>query len=439
MSNSNKTLLRSLAIASAAFAAVCLFAGGIAFGVWFTQNYQIVPQDDVDRMVQQVLEQGGGVEEVLAQAGIDTRDRERLNQLLQRAGLGSLEEANALLHEGAASGAREDFGLRAPLPQTQQAGPFAFKFTPGENLRYTMQANVSGQGMEMLLPGPIAMDMQSAFDLSTQSVAPDGTGSLRLSFGDTQFRGDFMGSDFAMLQGRDGARIEMDGQALLNTAAGQGIAGIPQLAYFQDAIEMEIGPNGLVHRVTGGPGMENFLEQLPVFSSVEFPETVLAEGDQWESALNMRVPGVGAPIEATMLNTFRGYVQMKNRRVAVIDQEFVSVDKANILQMPQSALGAAFGFTMPQFDLRGNNTVYFDADNGQLVHTDMNLDLKLDIGKSLGAAGDLIGELGRGLGDLLGGLPEFEDAFPRGQQQENLLDLDLKIRSSISLVDADEA
>ncbi|MBI3117098.1 MAG: hypothetical protein HYZ00_00315, partial [Candidatus Hydrogenedentes bacterium] len=425
MSHDQPNRFRYAALIAAVIGALALFIGGVAFGVWFTQHFDIVPKGDMARAVEDVMKEGGTIEDVLARAGVESVDKAQLDRLLQQAGLGSLEDVNKQLQQGRTPDAALPAEASIPVETgAQPRGPFTFKFTKGEELRYRLEADVAGEGMELLGASPIKLDLDSAFKLSTWDVAPDGTGTLTMEFEHAAMSGDFMGSDFRMLEGPQGSVLQSNGQTLVDTAKGIGSdQGIPQMEFFKQPIQMEVRPDGIVTNVRGQTGLESLVQEMPLFSNLEFPEGELQQGMRWESRMKMPVPGFGAPVEARVVNTFAGYQQVGNRLCAVVQQEFRSADKANTLSMPESALGAALGFSMPQFDLGGKNLIYFDAANGQMVHGDMDLKLKLDIGKALGGSADALGEIGKGLGDLLGGVPELEGILPSNKGDKNLLDM----------------
>ncbi|MCC6144401.1 MAG: hypothetical protein IT368_11405 [Candidatus Hydrogenedentes bacterium] len=404
----NKGVGKYLAMAAALVTGLALFAGGVAVGAWFMANFEIVPKGEVARVVPPAFPDSG-----------DT-------------------DGNATLPAPESS----TFSP-APAPAEMPArtgGPFTFRFKPGETLKYSLKADIDGNGLELVNPEPVKLDMDSAFTLTTKQVDRQGNGDLRMAFEYANLAGDFMGSDFDMKQSASGAVVSMNGQRLVDTQGNAAaLSGIPQLAFFDKAIDMKIAPNGEVLSVSGGSGLEGLTQQLPLLTDLEFPSGDIDPGRQWESRVSLPIPGFGTPVDARVLNTFTGYKHIGPRLCAVIEQEITADQTNGSIHMPESALGSALGLSMPGFDLSGDNEVYFDVENGQLVHSEMALHMGMDLGKALGPAGDVLGQLGTGLGDLLGDLPEFENLAPKKDangnvQQKNLLDLDLDINSTVSLI-----
>ena len=95
------------------------------------------------------------------------------------------------------------------------------------------------------------------------------------------------------------------------------------------------------------------------------------------------------------------------------------------------------GIKPPRIDLSGDNKIYFDTDNGQLVHSEMDLGMHLDMSESLGSAGQVLKGLGMNMKDLLGDVPEAKEKSlpPAGQEPSSPLDLNMRINASVSLVD----
>ncbi len=415
--------MKIAALVAALFGGALLFVFGVGFGVWFTQNFDIVPKGEMLEAVQRQLNESGQLDALLEDAGGGRIDPQ---QLLEKVLKSQSPE------QGAA-----DWELK-PQPAQPDTGPFTFRFTPGETLKYTFQADIQGEGMELLSPEPIKMDFDSGFTLATKSVDAQGNGNLVLNFDDTALTGDFMGSRFVMRKGASGTEMTMDGRPVADAV---GLMAFPQLNYFDEPIEMQIAPNGAVKDVQGA-AVEGLMAQLPLLTELEFPEGDLEPGYQWESRVDMPVPGFGVPVRANIVNTFTGYKKVGNRLCAVIDQQIKTEEGGgNVLEAPKGFFGGLSGFSMPEFGLEGDNTVYFDVDNGQMIHSEMDMDMNMDLGKALGPQlSQTIESLGQNMGGLLGDLPEFEDMFPRDKPGEtgkkrNMLELDLDIKSRVSLVD----
>ncbi|MBI5094510.1 MAG: hypothetical protein HZB26_19015 [Candidatus Hydrogenedentes bacterium] len=373
-----------------------IFAGGIALGVWFNSHYRVVPVDQEPTLTAVAPPQGSFAPTNPAPAA-----------------------------------------ARSTVPAKD--GPFTFKFTPGENLTYRLDAAVSGNGLELATPEGVDMKMGSVLNLHTDEVSPDGVGTLTLAFADTQFSGDFMGQDYSMKTNPAGSKIQSGGRDVLDTAKGKGAAqGIPQLDFFNTPVHMKVARNGDVSQLSGPTGIESIITPAPALTELEFPGAALTDGAQWTSNFKLPVPGFGEAAQGKMINTFKGYVNYAGRRCGVIEQRITSAQENGALVSPKSSLGDAMNFTMPRFDLDGTSIVYFDVDNGKLVRNDLNLGVKLDIGQALGGAGELVKGLMSQLGNLGGQeLPEFQDLGKRIQEKgaDDLLKLDLRIDATMALQD----
>lgn len=439
---------------------VCLimFVGGGVFALWFTQNFAIVPKAEFMDTLSKSLEESESLKGLVGKGGLT---QEQLDTLLSEESVNQLmsgeKDASALLEEvlqqapvgsPAAEVPAEDWAMHPEQRADQKQGAFRFKFTPGENLKYRLSASITGEGMESIGAGVIDMNLDSAFDLKTQSVDKEGYGKLRMEFGDTQARGNFMGGPFVMSRGSEGTTLQMNGTTYIDSETNKGSsAGIPQLEFFDKPIDMEVAPNGVVTAIGGESGMGAIMGGSPMFTDIEFPEGELTEGTTWVSHVTMPVPGIGTPIPTTITNVFTGYKTVGNRLCAVIDQTIVSEQTKGKINAPASVLGAAMGFAMPEFKLNGNNKIYFDVENGQMVHSDLDMDLGIDIGQALGASGDQLGGLMENLGDILGDVPEFEglsDLLPKSEKgggnsqmknSQNLLEMNVDIKAQMSLTD----
>lgn len=411
-----------IAIAVALCCGALLFVAGIGFGVWFALNFRIVPKGDLEDMIAKTLGEGASLDGVLpgAQDG-GAVDVQKLLEQVQKA--------------AAASDAASDWTVSKGAAEKPAEGPFTFKFTPGERLHYTLTADVQGHGLELLAPEPVALKMDSAFNLVTESVDTAGNGVLELAFEHTEMKGDFMGAPFEMMQGPAGERVDTGGP---DTGLQRDMLWrIPQLQFFKTPMRMKVAPNGMVTDLAGRQGAEAAVSPLPMLTDIEFPSAQLDPGAQWDSHIDMSVPGFGAPVRVRIVNTFTGYKTIGRRVCAVIEQDLTSEETNGTLTTPAGPLGGLIGFTMPEFKLGGKNMVYFDTENGQLVHSEMDLDLGLDIGQALGeTTRNQLEQLGTNLGDLLSDLPEFEHlGSGAGGKPKNLLELNVDINAAVSLTD----
>lgn len=369
-------------------AGIILFAGGVGAGIWFTRNYDVVRRDAPAAGSARVDAAHGGAPDI-APAG------------------------------HASTGSQ----------------PFTFRFRQGERLDYTLTAAVGGMGRDTGAASPIQMKLDSAFHLATNQVANDGSAALTLAFDRAQFAGNFMGSDYAMNVGPGGSSAEMGGRSLTGGALppGQG-GGIPPLAFFNEPIHMEVAADGRVRQVTGGAASSELVRVLPAMVHMELPGGNLREGQQWQSTLELAIPGVGVPVPCDVMNTFTGYETIGGIPCAVIAQEIVSKQENGTLIMPQGAWGEAQGFTMPGFSVTGANKVYCDTNTGHVVYGNLRLDIGIDIGKTIGEGpSTALRAIGSALGALAGDLPEFQDLTGPGGGVD-LLNLKVGVDAQISLV-----
>jgi hypothetical protein len=448
---------KALAIVGVCFLCLVMFVGGAGFAVWFSQNFAIVPKAHFVDSLNQALRESESFQSLLGEDGAITE--EQLNRLLSEETVTRVmkgeQDLNQLLDDlvkqtapvaGTVPVERggSDWTMHPAQRAANKQGAFRFKFTPGETLRYRLTANMTGRGMESIGPGAIDVNLDSALELKTQSVDRDGFGRLQLQFGDTQAKGDFMGGPFYWARGPQGTKLEMNGKTYIDSMAQQGsTAGIPQLEFYDAPIDVEVAPNGVVTAISGDSGMGGLMSAIPMFTDLEFPSEELVEGATWVSHVTMPVPGIGTAIPTTITNTFTGYRTIGNRLCAMIDQQITSEQVHGTITAPGGVFGAAMGFAMPQFKLGGMNKVYFDVENGQLVHSDLDLDLGVEIGNPLGRSGGQFQGLMENLGDILRDVPEFEsygDLLPksgrnRDKKSNNLLEMNVDIKSQISLVE----
>ncbi len=404
--------LKYAALVVAAIGGCMLFVAGIAFGFWFAQNFQIVPRGDFNKMIADAMQSGAE-----GKPGGETQNA--LNSIV----------AQVLKQQGVSEGLS---GSAPPVASRGASqGAFAFKFTPGEKLHYTLSAQMKGQGLEGVMPDPIALNLDSGFDLETQAVDASGNADLQMTYGGMRMNGDFMGSTLRMEQGPTGSRMVIGAQGPNASGSPRETAmDLPVLNALMTPTKMRVAPNGAVLRMSGAPGMDSMIDPMPLLTSIEFPAPHMTPGTQWESAADMPIPGFGSSIRTRIVNTFTGYKTIGRRLCAVIDQEVSTDPGSSLLPSSANALGAVVGFAMPKLDLKGKNKVYFDTDNGQLVHSEMDLGMHLDIGKPLEG-------LGAGLKGLLGDLPEFQGGQPKQQAkpQGNPLNLDVNVNATVSLTD----
>lgn len=318
-------------------------------------------------------------------------------------------------------------------------GPFAFQFTRDETLHYRVASEVSGKGLEGLTESGVLMDFESAMRLETRDVDQAGNALLRMTFDESALKGSFMDESFSMEVTPGNARVSHGDRTPVDTRQGVGSTrGIPQLEFLQEPVDMVVAPNGQVLKLSNSQNIGAMLTAVSNFSTLEFPSGEVVQGQQWESRITLPVPGFGTPAAARIINTFVGYEQVKDRLCGVIEQQFVSEQVDGTLNAPESALGEALGLNMPVFQLAGENRIYFDTTNGQLVLSDMDLDLRMDFAQMLGDLSPLLGGLltnpdallggsAKGVEDLLG-----PDSAMGGRPQ---LSLDLDIVGTMELME----
>lgn len=382
---------------------VLLVFVGFCLGVWFTSNYQIVPVGD---------------------SRMDSVDP--AGQFAQTA----TQSSGALSPTSPAEAIPEQSASAEPAEFPE--GPFKFRFVPEEVTYYRLDTTISGQGADTGMASDVYLDFDSDFSLYTKSVDNRGVADMRLLFENAALTGNFLGSPFEMGYAPDRTFV-YDGQRTYDTAQGADLSTVPQIKFFEEPITMRVAPNGQVLDVGGQSGMAGMLKAIPTLSRVEFPEEGVPESGQWESRIQMPVPGFGQAVDTRIVNKLIGYEYVGSRYCAVIRQEFGAAQSGGTLDSPEGAFGEAMQFSMPLFDLRGTNTVYFDVLNGQMVHTVLDLDLLMNIGSVLGESAGILSQLGQG---LLGGNAEgLEDLLGPEPAQANLLDLSVKISGAISQFD----
>ena len=383
-----------------------LFVTGVGGGIWFNEHYQIVPRNYANppqTPTQPTIDATTPAPPVQTTLGARARDAVPAQPT---------QTAPA---------------TPPPLPD----GPFAYRFVPNEHLVYRLQADIEGTGLDFGQGSPVAMTMDSGLSLVTESVDGFGNGSLRLTFDEVYMGGDFMGGPFELRHGPERTVMTMDGRPLVDTAQGQSTKGIPQLEFFQQPIRMKVAPDGRVLNVSGGAGLGTMLSPTQMLTPTQFPSPEFREGQQWESQFNLPVPGLGAAAPARALNTFIGRRVIRGRQCAVIRQELFSSQQDGTMASPKSVLGEGMEFTMPIFEVSGENWIYFDEGNGQLVECDMDMEFTLQLGEELKPVGDLL-NLYSELFRELDGQPSPPSQQP--EEKHPLLDLGAHIQGSLTLV-----
>ena len=315
----------------------------------------------------------------------------------------------------------------AALPPATTDSLFHYQFVSGERLEYALDATIGGSGIESLAgPGNVAMEFSSDMYVETLGVDLAGNGDLLIGFDTVEMRGSFMDAPVNLMHSLGGTEFN-HGNSHISTAQGDSIAGIPQLEFFNKPTRAEITPAGDVLNVFGAPGMDRMLSPEKLVASVRFPDGDLDEGAQWISEFAMPVPGIGSPVASQATNVLEGFELYRGRYCGVIRQTIQAKQEAGTAVSPESVLGDEMNFSLPEFKLSGENLIYFDIDNGQLIQADMNLDFSLRIGDQLKPVADMLSLYG----ELLN---EIEGNDPGEKGDAGLLDLGLNITGTLSLV-----
>jgi len=361
--------------------AVALLAAGAAAGAWFVSNYSIVPR-------------------------------------------GAFRDTPP----GPPPPFPEDI-TRAPEPVD---GPVAYVFTPGERLRYRLEARVLGSGVEQRNdPLDIALDFASDLALDTHSVNDWGEGELELRFDQVHMEGRFMGSPVSLAKSAEGTRFNMPGLGAVDTRRGQSTQGIPQLAFLETPIAMRVGRDGRVRDVRGVEGFERILTQVPVLASGRAPDPGTPLGTRWETHFELPVPGLDQAPRARAVNTFTGYETVNDQRCAVVRQELSAEASDGSLTSPESILGGAMSFSMPEFVVSGTNVLYYDPATGHLVRATLDVRFGLSIGRELQGATQLLGMYGSLLNDIENGTSKTDLEL---DTSENLMELGVDIDGVLALL-----
>ena len=348
------------------------------------------------------------------------------------AGLSTGNWTHTAVHRASAYGptpsATAETALAPMIPATADS-LLHYQFVPGERTYYRLQADISGAGIESLAgSGGVAMAFGGDMNVLTEQEDDEGNGYLDIRFDQVQMQGSFMDEPVNLSHSAAGTEYHY-GNENVNTATGDSVAGIPQLEFFNTPTKAVVSPSGQVLQVSGAPGMDQMLSPETLLASVQFPAGDLDAGAQWTSDFGMPIPGVGSLVSTQTVNTLEGYDLFRGRYCAIIRQTLNAQQQDGAITSPQSALGEEMNFSMPSFNLAGENRIYFDVENGKLVQADLNLNFSMVIGEDLKAVTQTLDLYGKLLNEIEGGRGADE------QPQEDLLNLGLKIAGSLSIVD----
>ncbi len=308
-------------------------------------------------------------------------------------------------------------------------GPFRYSFEENGTLRYGLNAQVQGLGSDSIETSGIGLDIAFDFTLTTESISTFGNARLRLDFGTVQMSGTFMGSPINLYHSPERTQMQLDARTTLDTDRGDRIDGIPQIEFFRDPIYITVTPEGRVTQVEGRPQFDEMLASANVVSPVEFELSAMEPGQTWNSEFKLPVPGLGAPAPAKILNTFVGYEPCGTNQCGVIDQRFLSQESNGNIISPSSIFGEQMGFSMPKFEVTGQNRVWFDTEDQNLSRADLDLRFELALGQEFDPAKELIQTYGKLLNELEG------NTAKGGDDGGKLLDMGVDIKASLGRIE----
>jgi len=324
------------------------------------------------------------------------------------------------------AGARDDDSAPAK-PTSVSALPIG-EFKPmheeGSLLTYRMDAEITGGGTESGEFSEVYMNFGSDVSLFTKHVADDGSADLKFVFDNTALVGTFFESPFELHF--SSTPVDTAGEAAKTQAPDS-----PQTTFLTKPIEMRIGPDGEVLSISSPSSLKDMLGSIVTVPQLKFPEGELSEGRQWITRLSMPVPGIANAVDTTVVNTFLGVEKMGNYECGVVRQHIGATDENTQASAPAGADEKPMMFSVPLFDLQGENMVYFDTASGQLVHAKLDMTFALRIKEQLGEAGSFLQQImPRMSGEK--GATDIEDIL--SAEKPDLMDLSLHIDGAISLV-----
>ncbi|MDZ4860413.1 MAG: hypothetical protein SGI88_15665 [Candidatus Hydrogenedentes bacterium] len=305
------------------------------------------------------------------------------------------------------------------------AGEFRPKQEEGTLLTYRLDAEIAGGGTEAGEFSEVYMNFGSDVSLYTKRVAPDGSADLRFTFENTGLAGTFFDSPFEL-------RFSNAVQTTDNTDTPAGAPENPQTTFLSEPIEMRIGPDGEVLAISNPSSLKDMLGTIVTVPQLTFPEGELAEGRQWVTHLSLPVPGIANAVDTQIVNTFVGVERMGEYECGVVRQHLGATEVDTQASAPSGPNEEPMLFSVPLFDLTGENLIYFDTATGRLVHATLDMKFELRIKEQLGEAGNLLQQI---LPRLSGeeGAENIDDILsPEGKP--DLMDLSLDIDGAFSLV-----
>jgi hypothetical protein len=101
-------------------------------------------------------------------------------------------------------------------------------------------------GTDSIEESGVGLNIKFDMYLTTESVDLDGTGHLRLDFDDVVMTGQFMGQPVELYHNKERTQMDMGGRDSVDTALGQSVEGIPQIAFFDNPINLTVDRDGMV-------------------------------------------------------------------------------------------------------------------------------------------------------------------------------------------------
>lgn len=302
--------------------------------------------------------------------------------------------------------------------------PFTSQFEDGQLLAYRLDTEIEGGGAEMGEFSDVYMKFGSDVTLYTQKVAEDGTADLKFTFDNASVAGTFFDSPFEITLSQPAPGSEPNQSAAAQSA---------QAKFLTTPIEMRVAADGTVLDISSPNSIKDMLGSIATIPHLKFPREELAEGMEWETELKLPVPGIGDAIDTTVHNKLVGRERMGNYDCGVVVQTIgARSTDTKATADPDRANEKPMSFSVPLFDLQGENMIYFDLKTGRLIHAALDLDFALRIKEQLGDAGKLLQQL---IPNMSGenSVPDLDKMLnPDGKP--DLMDLSLKIKGGMSLV-----
>ncbi|MBM3288983.1 MAG: hypothetical protein FJY92_02405 [Candidatus Hydrogenedentes bacterium] len=309
------------------------------------------------------------------------------------------------------------------IPQTTTVStrfpkePFTTSFDEGQLLAYRLDTEIEGGGTDTGDYSEVYMQFGSDVTLFTRKVAEDGTADLRFVFENAAVAGTFFDSPF---------------EWSFDQAAQDAPASTPQTAFLSTPIEMRVAPDGTVLDITGPTSLKDMLGSIAAVPHLQFPNAELEDGLEWDSKLKLPVPGIGDAIDTTVHNMLVGRQRLGDYDCGVVVQTLGARGNDTQASAPGAPGEQPMLFSVPLFDLQGENTIYFDLHTGRLVHAAIDLEFALRIKEQLGSAGNFLQQIVPGMAGEHGA-PDLERMLDL-EGKPDLMDLSLTIKGAMSLV-----